>query len=342
MKFTAKQISDKVNGTIIGDPNETFSGFSKIEDTQTNTISFIGSSKYLEFLPETKANVIIISRELVHESKYNVTLIVVDDAHQAFVELIRMFYKMTRNELSGISEQAVIDKSASIGNNCYIGSTVVVFKNVSIGHNCQIYPQVFLGANVTVGDNTILMPGVKIYDNCAVGNNCLIHAGVVIGSDGFGFTQENGVNVKVPQMGNVIVGNDVEIGANCAIDRATLGSTIVNDGVKLDNLVHIAHNAEVGVNTVIACQTAVAGSTKIGHNCMIGGQVGMIDHLKIGNNVKIVAQSGLMHDIKDNEIIMGAPGFNFSLFKRCYVYFRNLPAIVKRLEKLEHAAENDK
>lgn len=339
MNFTARQIAEMIHGTIIGNPDVSFSGFSKIEDTQPRTISFIGAPQYVKYLSETKAEAIIITRKLVPDCQCNTTLIVVEDAHQAFVELIRMYDKLTKNDLAGISSNAFIDNTAKIGNDCYIGDTTVIMKNAVIGDNCKIYPQVFLGANVTIGPGTTLMPGTKIYDNCHVGSNCLIHAGVVIGSDGFGFTQENGINVKVPQLGNVIIGDDVEIGANSAIDKSTLGSTVINNGVKLDNLVHIAHNVEIGANTVIAAQSVVAGSTKIGHNCLIGGQVGISDHLTIGNNVRIVSQSGIIHNIGDNETVMGSPAFNQKSYLRSYACFRNLP---KRLNELDDAAKNNK
>lgn len=339
MIFTAKQIAEIVNGEIIGNPDVTFSGFSKIEDTREKTISFLSNKKYADYLTEVKSEALIISRDLVPDFQCNTTLIVVEDAHQAFVVLMRMYASLNKTEMSGLSSNSIIHGNALIGQDCYIGDYAVIMGNASIGDRCKIYPHVYIGANVSIGNDTILMPGVKIYDNCNIGANCLIHAGTVIGADGFGFTQENGENVKVPQLGNVIVGDNVEMGANCTIDKATLGSTIIHDDVKFDNLVHIAHNAEIGAHTVIAAQTVVGGSTKIGHNCLIGGQVGFIDHITVGNNVKVISQSGIMRNIGDNEIIMGAPAFDFSSFKRSYACFRNLP---EKLKNLENATKNNK
>ena len=264
MNFTARQIAEMIHGTIIGNPDVSFSGFSKIVDTQPRTISFIGAPQYVKYLSETKAEAIIITKKLVPDCQCNTTLIVVEDAHQAFVELIRMYDKLTKNDLAGISSNAFIENTAKIGNDCYIGDTTVIMKNAVIGDNCKIYPQVFLGTNVTIGPGTTLMPGTKIYDNCHVGSNCLIHAGVVIGSDGFGFTQENGINVKVPQLGNVIIGNDVEIGANTTIDRAKMNETVIGANTKIDNLVQIGHNVKIGMSSILVSQVGVAGSAEIG------------------------------------------------------------------------------
>lgn len=341
MQFTAKELAKIIDGTIIGNPETVISGFSKIEAALPNTLCFVGSPKYTKYIMTSQAAIIIICKDLVpKEPVDNIALIAVDDAHQAFVELMRIYTELTTpKEPVGISEHAVVDDKAVIGENCYIGATTVIMQNVVIGKQNKIHPQVYIGNNVKIGDNNVIYPGVKIYDNCKIGNNCIIHAGTIIGTDGFGFTQENGISIKVPQLGNVVIGNDIEIGANCTIDKATLGSTIIHDGVKLDNLIHIAHNCEICDNTLITSLTGIAGSTVIGKNCMIGGQVGIIDHIAIGNNVRIVAQSGIMHDVKDNATIMGAPAFNFSDYMRSYACFRNLP---QKLKQLENETKNSK
>lgn len=340
MQFTAEQLSEVLRGRIIGDPSASVSNFSKIEETTPNTLSFIGNAKYKGYLASAKASVIIINEDLLpDDNNYTSTLIVVKDAHQAFIELMRIYNSAMHDEAVGLSENAFIDKSAKCGKDCYIGVGAVISSGAVIGDGTKIFPQVFIGKDVTVGKDSIIYAGVKVYNGCQIGDRCYINSGTVIGADGFGYTQENGINIKVPQLGNVVIEDDVEIGANCTIDKATLGSTIIRKGVKMDNLIQIAHNVEIGENTVIASQTGVAGSTKIGYNCMIGGQVGIIDHITIGNNVKIIAQSGVMHDIKDDELMMGAPAFNFSDYKRSYACFRRLP---DKLRKLEDEAKNRK
>ncbi len=342
MTITAKIISDAINGKIIGDENAIITGFSNIENTTDNTISFISAKKYSKYLKTAKSSVIIVSEEffpqendditkdsnIINNDKISkdITYILVPDAHQAFIELMRVYAKMSKPKVEyKISEKSTISSSAIVDKETYIGDFTVIGNNTKIGTNVQIHPQVFIGNNVEIESNTIIYPGVKIYDNTKIGKNCIIHSNAVIGADGFGFTQENNVNIKVPQLGNVVIKDDVEVGANCTIDKATMGSTTIANGVKLDNLIHIAHNCYIGENTVIASQTGIAGSTKIGKNCMIGGQVGMIDHITIGDNVKIVAKSGLMRNVKDNSILMGAPAFNHMDFLKSYSIFKNLP-----------------
>ena len=332
MKITAQQIANIINGTVVGDPDAEVSGFSKIENGKPGTVSFIVDKKYLPYLENCQSSVVIISSDIDIEQKVNATLVVADNARFAMIELIRMYENLMKSTLKGIHPSAVIEHDVVIGKDVYIGAGSVVMHNSSIGNNCTIHPQVYVGVDVNIGNNTVLMPGVKIYAGNVIGDNCIIHAGTVIGADGFGYTQENGTNVKIPQIGNVVIGNNVEIGANCTIDRAMFDSTIIHNGVKLDNLIHIAHNVEIEENTIIAALSAVAGSSTIGKNCMIGGQVGIIDHLKIGNNVKIVSQSGIMSNIKDDKVVMGAPAFNFTDFKKSYVCFKKLPEIVKHLD----------
>ncbi|MDL2242789.1 UDP-3-O-(3-hydroxymyristoyl)glucosamine N-acyltransferase [Bacteroidales bacterium OttesenSCG-928-K03] len=337
--FKAKDIAPLINGDIIGDHEVKITGFSKIEDSTPGTLTFLSSEEYSKYLDDSKASIIVISKKLVPEKTLDNTLIVVDDAYKSVIELMNIYNQNIEREYVGISENAHVEPGTIIAENCYIGACAIVTTGTELGSNTKIYPQVYLGKNVTIGSNTKIYPGVKIYANCKIGNNCIIHSGTIIGADGFGYTQENGKNVKVPHLGNVVIENDVEIGANCTIDKATLGSTIIRQGVKIDNLIHVAHNVEIGKNTVIASQAGIAGSTKIGENCMIGGQVGIIDHIEIGNNVKIVAQSGVMANINDDEIVMGAPAFNFSDYKRSYVYFRKLP---QKFQKLEDEAKNNK
>ncbi|MDR2084542.1 MAG: UDP-3-O-(3-hydroxymyristoyl)glucosamine N-acyltransferase [Bacteroidales bacterium] len=337
--FKALDIAPIINGKIIGDPEVRINGFSKIEESTPGTLSFLSSDKYSQYLENAKASIIVISKNLVPEKPVNNTLIVVDDAYKSVIELMNIYNQNIEKEYAGISENAHVEPGTIIAENCYIGDCTIVTSGCEIGSNTKIYAQVYLGKNVTIGSNTKIYPGVKIYANCRIGNNCIINAGTIIGADGFGFIQENGKNIKVPHLGNVVIENDVEIGANCTIDKATLGSTIIRQGVKMDNLIHVAHNVEIGKNTVIASQAGIAGSTKIGDNCMIGGQVGIIDHIVIGNNVKIIAQSGVITKIKDNETFMGTPAFNSFDYKRSYSYFRKLP---EKFKQLEDDAKNNK
>jgi len=341
MDFTAKIIANFLNAEIIGNPEVIVNNISKIEEGQEGTLSFLANPKYLKYLYSTNSSIVLISKNLVPNQKVKPTLIVVEDAYQAFAKLLNLYNSFVTNK-SGIEEYAYISKSATIGENVYIGAFSYIGENVIIGKNVQIYPQVYLGDNVVIGDNTIIYPGVKIYKDCKIGSNCIIHAGVVIGSDGFGFAlSENGSYMKIPQIGNVIIEDNVEIGANVTIDRATMGSTIIHKGVKLDNLIQIAHNVEIGENTVVAAQSGIAGSTKIGKNCKIAAQVGIVGHIKIANNVIIGAQSGVTHDIKEEgTAILGTPARNFNDKKREYVVSAKLPELYKKIINLEREIEN--
>ncbi|HAH60352.1 MAG: UDP-3-O-(3-hydroxymyristoyl)glucosamine N-acyltransferase [Lentimicrobiaceae bacterium] len=335
MKFTAQQIAGLVNGIIEGNPETEVSSLSKIEQGEAGSLSFLGNPKYTHYIYNTKASVVIVNKDFKPEHPIVPTLIRVDNAYTAFATLLDHYSKLVSGK-KGISVHAAIDESARLGEECYIGDFVSIGENVKIGDRVKIYPGSVLGDNVTVGNDTIIYAGVKIYAFCEVGESCTIHAGVVIGADGFGFAPQNDQHYeKVAQIGNVIIKNNVEIGANTTIDRATLGSTIIHQGVKLDNLIQIAHNVEIGENTVIAAQSGIAGSTRLGKNCMIGGQVGLTGHLIIGNNVKIAAQSGISTNVADDAIIMGSPAFDISLYRKTYVHFRNLSKIVERINVLE-------
>lgn len=341
MEFTAKVIAEFLKAEIIGDPNITVYTVSKIEEGKEGSLSFLANSKYVKYLYETNSSIILISRNLVPDKAVKPTLIVVDDAYQAFAKLLNLYNSFSTKKV-GKDDQVYISKSAKIGEEVYIGAFSYLGENVIIGNNVQIYPQVYLGDNVEIGDNTILYPGVKVYKDCKIGSNCIIHSGAVVGSDGFGFAPtEDGSYLKIPQIGNVIIEDNVEIGANVTIDRATMGSTIIHKGAKLDNLIQIAHNVEIGENTVIAAQSGIAGSTKIGKNCKIAAQVGIVGHIKIADNVIIGAQSGVTHDIKEAGLaILGTPARNFNEKKREYVISSKLPELYKKIIELEKEIEN--
>ncbi|MEZ5084201.1 MAG: UDP-3-O-(3-hydroxymyristoyl)glucosamine N-acyltransferase [Bacteroidales bacterium] len=336
MEFSALQIAELINGEVQGNPDIKVNYVSKIEEGKNGTISFLANPKYTSFIYETKASIVIVNKDLVLESEVNTTLIRVEDAYLAFAKLLE-FYNKIKLDKKGIAKSAVISSSATYGKDVYIGDLAFIGNDVKIGNNSKIYPQVYIGDSVTIGENTTVFPGAKIYSDNVIGNHCIIHAGVVIGSDGFGFAPQDDKNyLKVAQIGNVILEDHVEIGSNTTIDRATLGSTIIRKGAKIDNLVQIAHNVEIGENTVIAAQTGISGSTKIGKNCMFGGQVGIIGHITIADEVKIAAQSGIGKSITTKgEIVQGSPAFDISTYRRSYVYFRSLPSIKNKLDELE-------
>ncbi len=334
MEFTATQIAGLLKGQIEGNADVSATKLSKIEEGVPGSISFLANPLYTPYLYSTKASLVIINKDFVLTAPVSATLIRVESAENAFAQLLEMYNQVKLNK-TGISKHAFISENAKIGNHMYAGEFAVISDNAQIGNNVKIYPQVFIGENVIVGDNTTLFAGVKVYSETVIGNNCIIHSGTVIGSDGFRFNPQND-NEKIPQIGNVIIEDDVEIGANCAIDRATLGSTILRKGVKFDNLIHIAHNVEVGENTYFAAHGVVAGSTKIGKNCMFSGQVGIVGHLQIADNTIIAAQSGISKSItKKGEAYMGSPAFEVNKYRKAYIHFRNLDSIVKRLDELE-------
>jgi len=339
MEFTAKQIAGILNGQIEGDTEARISKLSKIEEGEPGSISFLANPLYTHYLYTTKATLVIIAKDYVLTGPVTATLIRVDSPGNAFAKLLEMYNQVKLNK-TGISKMAFISDSAKVGTNIYAGEFAVISDNARIGNNVKIYPQVYVGENVVVGDNTTLFAGVKLYSDTQVGKNCIIHSGTVIGSDGFRFAPENEEgNKKIPQIGNVVIEDDVEIGANCAIDRATLGSTILRKGVKFDNLVHIAHNVEIGENSYLAACNVVAGSTKIGKNCMFSGQVGIVGHLQIADNTIITAQSGISKSIKKpGEVYMGSPAFEANKYRKAFIHFRNLDALVQRVDKLEKKA----
>lgn len=334
MEFTAKQIAELLNGQIEGNADVKISKLSKIEEGEAGSISFLANPKYTQFLYTTLASLVIINKDFVLTEPVSATLIRVDSAEIAFSKLLEMYNQIKLNK-TGISKQSFISESAKVGSNVYAGEFAFIGDNARIGNNVKIYPQVYIGDNAVIGDNTTIFAGVKIYSETVIGKNCIIHSGTVIGSDGFRFNPQND-NQKIPQIGNVLIEDDVEIGANCAIDRATLGSTILRKGVKFDNLIHIAHNVEVGENTYIAAHGVIAGSTKIGKNCMFSGQVGIVGHLEIADNTMITAQSGISKSItKKGEVLMGSPAFDANKYRKAYIHFRNLDSIVQRLNQLE-------
>ncbi len=340
MKFTAADIASMISGKVEGDPGVQVNKLSKIEQGEPGTISFLGNPKYTHFIYETNASIIIVSNDFVPEQPLKCTLIRVENPYQAFAQMLEAYNQLIQNK-KGISKNSSVSDTATIGKDCYIGDFAYIGENAIIGDNVKIFPGCYIGDNATIGNNSTLYSGVKLYIGTSVGKNCTIHGGCVIGADGFGFVpQDNSQYQKVAQIGNVVIEDNVEIGSNTTIDRATLGSTIIRKGVKLDNLIQIAHNVEVGENTVIAAQTGIAGSTRIGRNCMIGGQVGITGHLNIGNDVKIAAQSGISTDVADGSIIMGSPAFEISNYRKSYVHFRNFNKIVERLNSLEKSIIN--
>jgi len=334
MKFTANQLAKMLNGVVEGDGDVAVSAPSKIEEGKPGTLSFLANPKYTQYIYTTEASIVIVDKDFKPEQPVKSTLIRVADAYGAFAQLLDVYSKMTQN-VTGISGDSVISKSATIGKEVYIGALAYIGDNAEIGDNVKIYPQVYVGDNVKIGDNTTIYAGVKIYNDSKIGKRCIFHSGVVIGSDGFGFAPQEGIYRKIAQVGNVLIEDDVEIGANTAIDRATMGSTVIRKGVKIDNLVQIAHNVEIGENSVIIGQAGISGSTKIGKNCVIAGQAGIIGHLNIGDNVKIAAQSGISTNLKDGDIVMGSPAFEISRYRKSYIHFRNLDKHIGRLDKLE-------
>lgn len=335
MKFTASQIAGILEGDIVGNPDVEVSKLAKIEEGTKGSLTFLANPKYTHFIYDTKASVAIVNKDFIPESDIETTLIKVEDAYKAFSKLLE-YYNQVKMNKTGIEQPVFISDTVKYGDNMYLGAFSYIGDNVIIGENVKIYPNCYIGDNVTIGNDVVLFSGAKIYSETIIGNNCVINSGAIIGADGFGFApNENGEYIKVPQTGNVIIEDYVDIGAGTTVDRATLGSTIIRRGVKLDNQIQIAHNVEIGRNTVIAAQTGIAGSTKIGENCQIGGQVGIVGHISIGNNVKIQAQSGIIRNVKDNEVLQGSPALTYGDYNKSYVHFKNLPRIVKELNELE-------
>ena len=333
MNFTAGHIADKINGTVVGDRDIDIFNISKIEEGSKGSLTFLANPKYTEFIYTTKASAAIVSSDFEPTERIELTLIKVKDPYSSFTTILELFNK-DLSKRKGISQLTDVDKSSKISDSAFIGSFSSVGENSIIGEKCIIENQVFIGNNVEIGKGCLIYPGVKILDDTIIGQNCIIHSSTTIGSDGFGFApNDDGSYKKIPQTGNVVIGDNVEIGSNSTIDRATLGSTIISNGVKLDNQIQVAHNVEIGENTAIAAQSGVAGSTKIGKNCMIGGQVGIIGHIKIGDNVKIQAQAGVTSNIESNSRVTGTPAISYMNYNKSYVHFKNLPEIVKKIDK---------
>ncbi len=336
MEFTAAQIAGFLKGTVEGDPGTRVFNLSKIDDGKPGTLTFLANPKYTPHIYQTAASVIVVNNDFAATQPVTGTLIRVADAYSAFATLMEMFGQEQKTA-SGISGMASIASTAKLGELVSVGDFTVIGKNVVIGKNSVIHSQVYIGDNVIIGDNFQAYPGVRIYHDCIIGDDCTLHSGVVVGSDGFGFAPVSGNNYqKIPQLGNVILEDNVEIGSNTTIDRATLGSTIIRKGVKLDNLIQVGHNAEIGENTVIAAQTGISGSTKIGKNCMIGGQVGIVGHITIADNVKIGAGSGVEASItRDGAMMLGAPAIEISKARRNFIHWRNLDEIVKKVYSID-------
>lgn len=335
MKFSIKQIADILGGTIEGDASAEVWKLCKIEEGEEGGLSFLANLKYTNYLYDTKATVVIVGNDFVPEHPVKATLLRVEDPYLSFAKLLKA-YNDFQLDKKGVDKLAYISGSATYGENCYIGPFAFIGENVKIGNNVKIYPQTYIGDNSVIGDNTTLFAGVRIYQNIVVGSRCILHSGAVIGADGFGFAPtEDGDYQKIDQIGNVVIEDDVEIGANTCVDRATLGSTVIHKGVKLDNLCQIAHNVVVGNNTVMASQSAIAGSGKVGSHCIIAGQVGIVGHIEVGNNVTIAAQSGVTRSFPDNVTILGSPATDAVKQRKTYIYERNLDQLYKRVDELE-------
>jgi UDP-3-O-[3-hydroxymyristoyl] glucosamine N-acyltransferase len=337
MEFSAEQIAGLLDGTVFGDPTVKVKGLAKIEEGHEGALSFLANPKYEEYIYSTGSSICIVNQsfEPAKDLPSTLTLIKVEDAYSCFAKLLEMYDQMTKKQPK-IEQPSFINESASIGEGLFLGAFAYIGANSKIGNNVTIYPNAYIGENVEIGDGSTIHPGVTIYHDCKIGKNCILHSGVVIGADGFGFApDENGEFKKVPQIGNVILEDNVEVGSNTTIDRATMGSTILRRGVKVDNLCQIAHNVELGKNTAMAAQVGVAGSAKIGEHVMIGGQAGISGHLHIADGTKIVAQSGIPSTVKKADTLMGSPGIPIDDFKKSYFGFRKLPFILNKIQELD-------
>lgn len=335
MEFKAQSIADFLGGTVEGDTQATVSDVCKIEEGRPGALAFLSNPKYNKYLYDSEASIIIINQDFILESPAKATLIRVPDAYKAFASLLEL-YQQAKGNKTGIENPSFIDQTAVVGNDVYVGAFAYIGKNVRIGNHVKIYPQVYIGDNSIIGDDTTLFAGVKIYEGTKIGQACILHAGSVVGSDGFGFAPtEDGTYMKIPQVGNVVLEDLVEIGANTTIDCATMGSTVIRKGTKIDNLVQIAHNVEVGENTVMASQTGIAGSTKIGKNCKFGGQVGVAGHVTIGDRVNLGAMSGVASNIKSDRTVLGAPAMDIAQAAKVYAIYRNLPQLREQFLELK-------
>jgi UDP-3-O-[3-hydroxymyristoyl] glucosamine N-acyltransferase len=340
MKFTAEQIAEILEGEVVGNPNAEVYKLSKIEEGAEGSLTFLSNKKYNNYIYTTKASITIVNKTFVPEGKIASTLIKVEDAYLSFSKLLE-FYNQAKSNKVGIEQLSIISENVIYGDNFYLGSFAYIGTNVKIGNNVKIYPNCFIGDNVVIGNNVIIFAGAKVFSETEIGNNVAVHSDAVLGGDGFGFAPNtDGTYSKIPQIGNLIIEDNVNIGAGTTIDRATMGSTIIRNGVKLDNQIQVGHNVEIGENTVIAAQTGIAGSTKIGKNCMIGGQVGFAGHITVGNNVHIQGKTGVTKSVKDGEILQGNPAMSYKEYYKSYVHFKNLPTIVDDLEKLKIKSKN--
>ena len=339
MEFSAKQIAAFIQGEIIGDENATVHTFAKIEEGMPGAISFLSNPKYTPYIYETQSSIVLVNKDFTPEHEIKATLIKVDNAYESLAKLLNL-YEMSKPKKEGIDSLAFVAPSAKIGENVYIGAFAYIGENAVIGDNTQIYPHTFVGDGVKIGKGCLLYSNVNVYHDCRIGNECILHSGAVIGADGFGFApQANGEYAKIAQIGNVVLEDNVEIGANTTIDRATMGSTIIKKGVKLDNLIQIAHNVEVGEHTVIAAQAGIAGSAKVGSHAMIGGQVGVAGHIKLGDRIQVGAQSGIPNHVENDAVIMGYPAVPSKEFARQVVYVKRLPELTRTVKALEREIE---
>lgn len=341
MEVTAKQIADIVKGKIVGDSETKISGFSQIEEGRKGHLSFLSNPKFLPLLDNTEASIVIVSDKLLDENKnYPSTLITVEDGYLAFQVLMNMYMEM-QERASGIEQPSFIAKGVSIPENVFIGAFSYIAEKVKIGEFTQIHPQVYIGKNVKIGKNCVIHSGVRIHNDCRIGDHCIIYSNAVIGSDGFGYQPTSDGFKKIPQLGNVVLENNVEVGANTTIDRATIGSTVIGEGTKLDNLIQIGHNVKIGKNNVIAAQCGIAGSTTVGDWNMIGGQAGISGHINIGSHTMMQAQVGVIKDVKDYQQLYGSPALPANDFRRSFIHFKNLPKIVERIDNLEQLNSKD-
>lgn len=338
MELSAQQIADFLGGTVDGNPEVKVSNFSKIEEGQPGTLTFLANPKYEHYIYNTEASIVLVNNDFSPAEQIAATLVKVENAYAALAMLLNLV-EQSKPKKAGISSTAFIAASATVGDDCFVGNFAYIGENVKLGKNCRIYPNAYIGDGVTIGDNSIVYPHATIYNGCQIGNNCILHAGSVIGSDGFGFAPEGDNYKKIPQLGNVILEDNVEVGANTTIDRAVMGSTIIHQGVKLDNLVQIAHNVEVGENTVMAAQVGIAGSVKIGSHCMFGGQAGLSGHIHIADHVVFGAQSGVISDIKEAKTVLGAPAIDAKKFMRSSAIFNRLPDMYRTLGQLQREIE---
>ena len=338
MEFTAQQIAAFLRGTVEGDPEVKVSNFSKIEEGKPGTLTFLANPKYEHHIYHTEASIVLVNQDFTPTEPIHTTLIRVENAYTALAQLLNMV-EQAKSKKSGVDSTAFIAPTASVGEDCYIGNMAYIGERVKLGNNCQVYPFAYIGDNVEIGDNTILYPHVTVYHDCRIGQHCILHAGSVIGADGFGFAPEGEQYKKIPQLGNVVIEDNVEIGANTTIDRAVMDSTIIRQGAKLDNLIQIAHNVEVGENTVMAAQVGIAGSVKVGKHCMFGGQVGLAGHIQIADDVTLGAQAGVISSVKEATTLLGAPAIQARNFMRSSAIFNRLPELYRTIGQLQREVE---